>query len=327
MVLRLFRRKGKTQAALAKTRRGWGGSIAALLRRGPLVDDALWEEMEDALVAADVGVETTTELVQRVRRLVGEERVKSNERVSELFKEEMVRLLRPEDGGAPDAREQETLTAKPFVVLVVGVNGAGKTTSIAKLAYHYGQTGKRVIIAAADTFRAAAIEQLQVWGERIGVDVVAHQCGADPGAVVFDAYNAAVARDADVLMVDTAGRFHTKANLMEELQKVRRVLARLEPAAPHQTVLVMDATTGQNGLAQARAFRDVIGVDGVFLAKLDSTAKGGIVVAIAKELSLPMLFVGTGEGLEDLSLFDSGDFVDALFSERDELDQAASPQH
>ena len=326
MVLRLFRRKEKTQVALAKTRRGWGAGIAALLRRGPLAGDALWEEMEEALVAADVGVETTMELVQRVRQRVGEERTGSSERVVALFKEEMARLLRPADGAAPDDHERETLEAKPFVVLVVGVNGVGKTTSIAKLAYHYGRAGKRVIIAAADTFRAAAIEQLQVWGERLGADVVAHQRGADPGAVVFDAYQAAVARNADVLMVDTAGRFHTKANLMEELQKVRRVLARLEASAPHQTVLVMDATTGQNGLAQALAFRDVIGVDGVFLAKLDSTAKGGIVVAIAKELSLPMLFVGTGEGLEDLSMFDAGDFVDALFSERDELDQAVPPQ-
>ena len=329
MVFRLFRRKEKTQDALAKTRRGWGGGIAALLRRGSMSDDALWEEMEDALVSADVGVDITRELVARVRQRARDERANDSGRVIELFKEEMALLLHishRHGDGASDDSGSEIQAARPYVVLVVGVNGVGKTTSIAKLAHHYGQTGQRVVIAAADTFRAAAVEQLQVWGERLGVDVVAHQRGADPGAVVYDAYQAALSRDADILMVDTAGRIHTKASLMDELQKVRRVLSRLDASAPHQTMLVLDATTGQNGLAQARAFRDVVGVDGVFLAKLDSSAKGGIVVAIARELSLPVLFIGTGEGLDEVSLFDAGDFVEALFNEQDELGQTAAPQ-
>jgi fused signal recognition particle receptor len=326
VVFRLFRRKEKTQDALAKTRRGWGGGIAELLRRGSVSDDALWEKMEDALVSADVGVDTTVELVARVRQRARDERANDSGRVVELFKEEMSLLLHIDGDGASEDAGSEIQAVRPYVVLVVGVNGVGKTTSIAKLAHHYGQAGQRVVIAAADTFRAAAVEQLQVWGERLGVDVVAHQRGADPGAVAYDAYQAALSRDADILMVDTAGRIHTKANLMDELQKVRRVLSRLEASAPHQTMLVLDATTGQNGLAQARAFRDVVGVDGVFLAKLDSSAKGGIVVAIARELSLPVLFIGTGEGLDEISLFDAGDFVEALFNEQDELGQTTAPQ-
>ena len=325
MLSRLFRRKEKTKAALLKTRRGWGGSIGAILGRGPLADDTLWEEVEEALVVADVGVKTTAELLHRVRQRVREEKVASAEEVVELLKGEMAALLEPEDKSIWDWYDQKELRAKPLVLLVAGANGVGKTTSIAKLAYHYQQLGKRVILGAADTFRAAAIDQLQAWGERLHVDVVAHRQGADSGAVAYDAYQAAVARDADVLIVDTAGRLHTKTYLMEELGKVRRVLARQEATAPHQTILVLDATTGLNGLAQAQAFRDAIGVDGVFLAKLDGTAKGGVVVAIAQELRLPVLFIGTGEGLEDLSLFDPNDFVDALLSDQNGAGQATPP--
>ena len=316
MVFRFFRRKEKTHEALAKTRHGWGGGIGALLRNRTLADDALWEATEEALVSADVGVEVSLELVGAVRRRVREEGVSGDDEVVELFKEEMAVLLDPADKSIWDWYDQENLAAKPFVLLVIGVNGAGKTTSIAKLAHHYGLLNKRVLIAAADTFRAAAVEQVKVWADRLGVDVVAHQQGSDPGAVVYDAYQAALARDVDVLIVDTAGRLHTKEPLVEELRKVRRVLERLEPTAPQQTMLVLDATTGHNGLAQARVFRDEVGVNGVFLAKLDGTAKGGIVVAIARELGLPVIFIGTGEGLEDLSLFDTDDFVDALFDER-----------
>ena len=313
MVFGLFRRKEKTQAALARTRRGWGGGIASLFQRGTRADDALWEGVEEALMSADVGVETTLKLVEDVRTRVREEGVTGRDEVVELFKEEMAVLLEPADDSVWKWYEGDDLKVKPFVLLVVGVNGVGKTTSIAKLAAHYQRMGKRVVIAAGDTFRAAAIEQLKVWGERVGADVVAHQHGSDPGAVAYDAYDAAVARDADVLIVDTAGRLHTKTNLMEELKKVRRVLQRQNEAAPHQTLLVLDATTGHNGLVQATAFKEDVAVDGVFLAKLDGTAKGGIVVAIAKELGLPVVFLGTGEELDDLSLFDTDDFVDALF--------------
>ena len=312
MLSRLFRRKEKTHDSLAKTRRGLWGSISALFG-GRASEDALWEGVEEALISADVGVNTTMDLVQRVRQRARQEKVDGPQGVVGLLKQEIAGLLGPADEDVWHWYGQEQVAVKPFVLLVVGVNGAGKTTSIAKLVHHFGLMNKRVLIAAADTFRAAAIDQLRVWAARLDVEVVAHQHGADPGAVVFDAYQAAVARGADVMIIDTAGRLHTKEPLIEELRKVRRVLQRLDSAAPHQTLLVLDATTGQNGLAQARAFQEATGVNGVFLAKLDGTAKGGIVVAIAQELRLPILFIGTGEGMEDLSLFDAGDFVDALF--------------
>ena len=204
------------------------------------------------------------------------------------------------------------LSETPLVVLVVGVNGAGKTTSIAKLAHHFEQAGKRVLLGAGDTFRAAAIEQLQALGERAGVDVISHRQGADPGAVAFDAFQAARARKADVLIIDTAGRLHTKSNLMEELKKIVRVIGRLDSAAPHQVLLILDATTGHNGLAQAKSFTEAVGCTGVFLAKLDGTAKGGIVLAIRESLGLPILFIGTGEKLEDMAVFDPEEFIDAI---------------
>ena len=317
MVFNFFRRKDKTRQALARTRSGWGGGLGALLQGRALADAALWEEIEERLILADVGVETTLRLIEDVRRRVRDEGVSRAGEVVELFKEEMAVLLDPEDPSIWDWYDQGDLPAKPFVLLVVGVNGVGKTTSIAKLAHHYRHLGQRVLIAAADTFRAAAAEQMQVWGHRLGVDVVAHRQGADPGAVAYDAYGAAVARHADVLIVDTAGRLHTKDPLIEELRKVRRVLGRMEPSAPQQTLLVLDATTGHNGMAQARVFQEAVGANGVVLAKVDGTAKGGIVVAIAQELRLPVIFLGTGEGPEDLALFRTDEFVDALFDDRD----------
>ena len=315
MVFSLFRRKEKTTDALARTRRGWGGGLASFFQHATPADDALWERIEDALVSADVGIDTALRTVDVVRRRVRDERIADPAEVLELFKEELALLLEPRDPGIWDWYDQEQLAAKPFVLMVVGVNGAGKTTSIAKMAAHYRRLGKSVLLGAADTFRAAAIEQLKVWGGRLDADVVAHQHGSDPGAVAFDAHAAAVARNADVLILDTAGRLHTKAPLIEELRKVRRVLARQDPAAPHQTLLVIDASTGRNGLEQARVFREAVGVDGVFLAKIDGTAKGGVTVAIARELHLPVIFMGTGEGLDDLSLFDTDHFVDALFGD------------
>jgi fused signal recognition particle receptor len=227
--------------------------------------------------------------------------------VRAALKEEMVRML----SVPPQAASG---TPSPKVVLVVGVNGSGKTTSIAKLAYKLKSEGKKVLLAAADTFRAAAIDQLKKQGERVGVEVVAHQPGADPGAVVYDALQAAQSRRVDVLLIDTAGRLHTKYNLMEELKKVRRVAAKLDASAPHEVILVLDATTGQNGLTQARHFAEAVGVTGVLLAKLDGTAKGGIVLAIGDELGLPIQMVGLGEGLEDLAPFAAADFVEALCS-------------
>jgi fused signal recognition particle receptor len=312
MAFKLFRRKDKTNDALARTRKGWGGGLSALFQGATLSDDSLWEEVEDALISSDVGVDTSLALVNRVRQRVRDE---GSSDVVEMFKEEMAVLLDPKDTGIWDWYDQEELAAKPFVLMVVGVNGVGKTTSIAKLTQHYQSLGKKVMVGAGDTFRAAAIEQVQVWGERLKIDIIAHQQGSDPGAVAYDAYQAAVARDADVLIFDTAGRLHTKGPLIEELRKVRRIFQRFDESVPHQTLLVLDATTGHNGLEQAKVFQEAVGVNGVFLTKLDGTAKGGITVAIAQELDLPVIFIGTGEGLDDISIFDTDDFVDALFGD------------
>ena len=316
MVFRLFRKKETTHRALARTRQGWGGGIRSLFEGAALGDEALWERLEDALIAADVGVDASLRLVNAVRERVRTEDASDAGAVAELFKEEMALLLDPADPSIWDWYDQPDLPAKPFVLLVVGVNGTGKTTSVAKLAHHYARMDKRVVIGACDTFRAAAIEQLKAWGERLRVDVVAHQQGSDPAAVAFDAYQAASARGADLLILDTAGRLHNKTHLLEELRKIRRVLERQDPAAPHQTLLVLDATTGHNGLEQARAFQEAPGLNAVFLTKLDGSAKGGIVVAIAQELRLPIVFIGAGEGLDDVTLFDTDDFVDALLEER-----------
>ncbi len=271
------------------------------------VGDEVWEEVEELLIAADVGVATTEKLIMRVRERAIAEKL-DGARVAEALKEEMTSILTI----PPAARTDNA--APPRVILLVGVNGSGKTTSIAKLAHKYKQEGKKVLLAAADTFRAAAIDQLKAQGERAGVDVVAHQPGADPGAVVYDSLQAAQSRGVDVLIIDTAGRLHTKYNLMEELKKVRRVASKLDVTAPHEVILVLDATTGQNGLTQARYFTEAVGVTGIFLAKLDGTAKGGIVLAIGDELGIPIDLVGTGEGLEDMVTFDAGAFVAALCS-------------
>jgi len=299
---------GRTRAALEGTRRGFFSRIAALLER-PSLDPQLFEELEELLIAADVGVATTQRLLSRVREVA-----RTPAEAREALKAELLALLPQGGGGLLWGEGAPSERPRPAVILMVGVNGTGKTTSIAKLAHGFRAQGQKVLLAAADTFRAAAIEQLKLWGERVGAPVVAHQPGADPGAVVFDALAAARARGVDVLIIDTAGRLHTKFNLMEELKKVRRVIQRQDPTAPHETLLVLDATTGQNGLLQARAFTEAVGVTGIFLAKLDGTAKGGIVFAIGAELGVPVRFVGTGEGLEDIAPFDPQEFVAALLA-------------
>jgi fused signal recognition particle receptor len=241
--------------------------------------------------------------------------MKDGSQVRSALKQEMVSMLRVDDAAPRDATQPISLNPSgPTVILAVGVNGTGKTLSIAKLANSFKEQGKKVIMAAADTFRAAAIDQLKILGQRVGVDVICHQPGADPGAVVFDSLEAAKSRHVDVVIIDTAGRLHTKFNLMEELKKIKRVAARSDPTAPHEVLLVLDATTGQNGLDQARYFTEAVGVSGVFLTKLDGTAKGGIVLAICDELKIPILFIGTGEALDDLAPFDAETFVEALSS-------------
>lgn len=300
--------KGKTVKAVEKTRHVWFGQVASLFR-GAKLDDELWDELEELLIAADVGVGTTQDLLDRLRKRVRDDRVSEPETAFAMLKQGMVDLLAVDDAG-----NRLDVEGKPLVVLVVGVNGVGKTTSIAKLTQIYQAEGKQVLLGAADTFRAAAIEQLQVWGERLGVDVIAHKVDGDPAAVAFDALQAAKARKADVLIIDTAGRLHSKTNLMEEIKKVQRVLSRQDEDSPQRVLLALDATTGQNGLHQARAFTEALNCDGVFLSKLDGTAKGGVVVSITRELQLPVLFVGTGETLDDVTPFEPEEFIEALFS-------------
>jgi len=272
------------------------------------IDEAVWAELEELLISADVGVNTTGKLIEKVKHRVSEEKIGQGLLVRSALKAEMVNILKIDVQGAP-------ITASPLkVILVAGVNGSGKTTSIAKLAYSSKSEGRRVLLVAADTFRAAAVEQLRHLGKMAGVDVVAHQPGGDPGAVVFDALQAAQSRQVQELIIDTAGRLHTRVNLMEELKKIKRVAAKIDATAPHEVILVLDATTGQNGLAQARYFTEAVGVTSIFLAKLDGTAKGGIVLAICDELKIPIQFVGVGEGLEDMARFDAESFAEALCS-------------
>jgi fused signal recognition particle receptor len=292
---------------LARTRQAAFGRIAQLLGATEITP-ALWEELEAALIQADVGVRVAQELLDRLRERVRREGVTRAEDLRAMLKAELRALLKdpPPLNLGRDPLE---------VVLVVGVNGSGKTTTVAKLAHRFRQQGRRVLLAAADTFRAAAGEQLEIWAERAGVPCIGGQPGADPGAVLFDALQAARARGYDLVLADTAGRLHTKYNLMQELQKVRRVAAKAVPGAPHEVWLVLDATTGQNALPQAREFHQAVGVTGLILTKLDGTAKGGAVFAIARELGLPVRFVGVGEGLEDLLPFDADAFVEELFED------------
>ncbi len=286
----------------------WSRSIGALFRRTAL-DDDFWDELEESLIVADVGAITTMELLDTLRDRVSYEGLKEPSNVRALLREEMIARLRK--AGAGTALSEDVNTA----VLIVGVNGAGKTTTIAKLAHTAKANNQKVILAAADTFRAGAIEQLQIWGERVGVDVIAHQAGGDPGAVAFDAMEAARARNANMVIIDTAGRLHTQTNLMDELKKVRSIIAKQAGDFDQRVLLVIDGTTGQNGLMQARSFTEAVECDGVILTKLDGTARGGIVLAIAGELGLPVLFIGTGETLDDLAVFDPDEFVDALLPE------------
>lgn len=298
----------RLRQGLSKTRASLVGRVDALLGAHAKLDAGFLEDLEEILITADFGMQATQDLVKALHgRLKEIDRNEPGEMRRILGEEIRHRLKDGRDGW----REPET---GPLVIMVVGVNGVGKTTTIGKLAKQFADQGKKVVLGAGDTFRAAAAEQLQVWGTRSGAEVVRHAEGSDPAAVAFDAAKAAVARKADVLLLDTAGRLHTKVNLMEELKKVRRVIGREIPGAPHETLLVLDATTGQNALIQARMFRDAVEVSGIALTKLDGTAKGGIVVAISSQLDLPVRLIGVGEGVSDLRPFDADEFVAALFS-------------
>ena len=301
MVLGRFFRLDK---GVEKTRRTFFDQISGLFAREQ-IDDDLWDELEELLIGADVGIATTEQVIARLRDWVEHGAVTDAADLREALRDELVATLE---------EPEPTPLLKPGklnAVLVMGVNGVGKTTSIAKLAQLWKRQGRSVVLAAGDTFRAAAVEQLKIWGERVGVPVVAHQQGADPGSVVFDAISAARARNAEVVLIDTAGRLHTKHNLMEELKKIRRVIDK-QGVDDVATLLVLDATTGQNAIMQARSFCEAAGLDGLIIAKLDGTSRGGVIFAIVKELETPLRFIGTGEKLDDLAEFDSETFVDAL---------------
>ncbi len=288
---------------LSRTRTAWAGRLGTVLAENRASEDD-WDALEELLLGADFGVHAAQRLLDSVR---GSSQARNGEGAS-LLRQELGALLN-EHQGLGSRRYSEA----PWVILVVGVNGVGKTTTIGKLAHQLGRDGRKVLLAAADTFRAGAIKQLEIWGERAGAEVIKHGPGQDPSGVVFDAAHAAQGRGADVLLIDTAGRLHNKVNLVEELKKMHRVLGRVQQGAPHETLLVLDANTGQNGVVQAGIFQEAVGVSGIVLTKLDGTAKGGVVVRIQQELGIPLEYVGVGEGIDDLQQFDPDAFVQALF--------------
>jgi len=293
---------------LARTRSKISSSLSAVLSLGRKIDSDLLDKLEDILISDDIGVQTTGRLMDDLRSAWRDKQIESSEQIIPFLKEHIKNYWPAQD------RTLHTAASGPTVILVAGINGSGKTTSIAKLAYILGQNNKKVMVAACDTFRAAAVEQLSIWADRIGVQIVKHKSGADPSAVAFDACRAALARGADYLILDTAGRLHTQKHLMDELTKIRNVASRQIPGSPHEVLLVLDATTGQNAVVQAQMFTKAINVTGIFLAKLDGTARGGIVIAIKDALDIPVKFVGLGEKPEDIAEFDPEEFVEALFA-------------
>jgi len=314
--MKLFRRRqaedqDRLESGLEKTREGLFGKIGRLVKGKRTIDEALLDDIEEALVTSDVGINTTLDIIERIKQRAARDRYLSSEELQTLINDEIAQLLeentssRPADFNAP-------LNNHPHVIMVVGVNGVGKTTTIGKLAWRYAHAGRSVLIGAGDTFRAAAIEQLETWAERAGVDIVKQQHGADPAAVAFDTVQSAVRRSADVAIIDTAGRLHTKTGLMNELSKIKRVMGRQVRDAPHEVLLVLDATIGQNAIRQAEEFTRSVDVTGLVVTKLDGSAKGGIVIGISNEFKVPVKYIGVGESLEDLQVFDRQRFVKAL---------------
>ena len=300
---------GRLKQGLSRTRSSFTEGLADLALGKKIIDDALLEEIETLLLTSDIGVEATQRIVSDLTERVSRKELKDPEALYRALQEDMRRIL-----ATCDVPLEISATHKPYVILMVGVNGAGKTTTIGKLAKRLQSEGHSVMLAAGDTFRAAAVEQLQTWGERNGVPVIAQQSGADSASVIFDALQAAQSRNVDVLIADTAGRLHTQSNLMEELKKVKRVMAKLDDSAPHEVLLVVDAGTGQNALNQAQQFNEAVGLTGITLTKLDGTAKGGVIFAIAQKMQIPIRFIGVGEGIDDLRPFNAEEFVAALFA-------------
>ena len=299
----------RIKGALSKTRQRWRQGLESLIHGRKAIDADLLEHLEEILLSADLGVRTAERLLSGLRNRLGRHERDDPSRLNAFLKSELLTFLKKIESPL------KASGAVPFVVMMVGVNGVGKTTTIGKLALKFSKEGRSVLLVAGDTFRAAAIEQLDIWGQRAGCPVIKHQSGSDPSAVIFDGLSAAKARGTEVVIVDTAGRMHTKFNLMEELKKMKRVMDKALPGSPHETLLVLDATTGQNAVSQAKQFHEAFGVTGVVLTKLDGTAKGGVVVAIAEELGIPVKLVGVGEGLDDLEVFSAEDFVEGLFGD------------
>lgn len=307
-------RYDRLKEGLARTREGIVEKISIAARQNRKIDDALLDELEEALIMADVGADTTIEISDNVRRRVREEGFTNASDLSKLLREEIERLLAKSPSAENDKNFKIPEDKRPYVIMVVGVNGVGKTTTIGKLAYNYRNAGYNVLIGAADTFRAAANEQLEIWAARAEVEIVGQGQGADPAAVAYDTLQAAISRNADVVIIDTAGRLHNKTNLMAELQKMSRVMQKISPHAPDEVFLVLDATTGQNAIQQAKEFTRSVNLTGLVLTKLDGTAKGGVVIAIANTLELPVRYIGVGERIDDLQPFDVEEFATALFS-------------
>ncbi len=303
-------RQERLERGLGKTRTSLFGRLNRLIRGRDTVDDAVLDELEEVLVTSDVGVKTTLEIVRRIQERVARDRYVSSAELEQHIREEIVRLLhdhRHQGFGSP-------LAGNPHVIMIVGVNGVGKTTTVGKMAYHYAQAGRSVTIGAADTFRAAAIEQLEVWAQRAGATLIKQRHGADPASVAYDTVQSAMARGTDVVLIDTAGRLHTRTSLMDELSKIKRVLGRQHQGAPHEVLLVLDASIGQNAMVQAAQFSRSVNVTGLVITKLDGTAKGGIIIGISNELKIPVQYIGVGEQLEDLQVFDAQRFVAALYA-------------
>jgi fused signal recognition particle receptor len=299
----------KLKKGLSKTHQGFVEKMDRLFLGKKTIDQDVLDELEGLLFESDLGVKTSAQLIEGVRQGLKRGELQEPQKVKDFIKQEVLRILK--SGEKPLSIDFSQ--TKPFVMMVVGVNGGGKTTTIGKIAHQYSSQGKKVMVGAADTFRAAAVEQLEVWANRVGADLIKQSKGSDPSAVAFDAIHAAKARGMDLVFIDTAGRLHTKVNLMEELKKVKRIVGRECPGAPHEILLVLDATTGQNAISQAKLFNEAIGVTGIALTKLDGTAKGGIIIGITEELKIPIRYVGVGEGIDDLKEFNAAEFVQALF--------------
>ncbi|TNF48726.1 MAG: signal recognition particle-docking protein FtsY [Bacteroidetes bacterium] len=307
-------KKETLNKGLEKTKESFLSKVARTIVGRSTVDDDVLDELEEVLITSDVGVETTLKIVERIQQRVARDKVLNANELNQILKEEIAGLLEENNADNISGFEYEKQNGNPYVIMVVGVNGVGKTTTIGKLAHQFKSSGKKVVLGAADTFRAAAVDQLIIWSERVGVPIVQQGMGADPASVAFDALQSAKAQNADIVIIDTAGRLHNKVNLMNELSKIKRVMEKVIPDAPHEVLLVLDGSTGQNAFEQAKQFSAATDINALALTKLDGTAKGGVVIGISDQMKIPVKYIGVGEGMNDLQLFDKNEFVDSLFN-------------